>query len=471
MLDALNISIDQIEAELKRRSGESLRSFVAYTNPRFTFYPHCELLADICERVTRGELKRVMIQLPPRHSKSELFSRLFSAYYLLKNPHHFVGINSYSADLAYTLSRAARENFITCGGSVRDDAAAVKHWETTEGGGLWAAGVGGSITGKGFHLGIIDDPIKNSEEAASEVIREKHKEWYSSTFYTRQEPDAAIVLIQTRWHEDDLTGWLLSEETGDQPENWHIVCLPGLAEESQVFPETCTVEPDIRADGEALCPDRYDAEKLSKIQARIGEYHFGALYQQRPTAKQGLFFHVDKLQIEDAVPAEGRKARGWDKAATAGGGDFTAGVKMLKGKDGLFYIVDVVRGQWDTATRDRTIRQTAVIDALGTKHVGEQEPGSGGKESAENFVRMLSGFSVTTTPATNAKEIRADPFSSQVNAGNVRLLKGDWNKAYIEELRTFPHGRHDDQVDASSLAFNELNGVGGSGVIEHDDWV
>jgi predicted phage terminase large subunit-like protein len=437
----------------------SFRSFVAKANSRFVFYKHCELLADVCERVTSGELKRVMIQLPPRHSKSELFSRLFSGYYLRRNPHHFVGINSYSADLAYTLSRAARENFIKCGGVVKDDVAAVKHWETNEGGGLWAAGVGGSITGKGFHLGIIDDPLKNAEEAASEVIREKHKEWYSSTFYTRQEPDAAIVVIQTRWHEDDLTGWLLDQETqGEEPENWHVVCLPAIAEGPPKLPETCTLEPDIRSDGEALCPERYDEAKLSKIKARIGEYHFGALYQQRPIAKAGLFFHVDKLQIVDTVPAGARSCRGWDKAATAGGGDWSVGVKIAKGPDGIFYIEDVKRGQWDTASRDRTIRQTAELDGRACKIKGEQEPGSGGKESAENFIRLLSGFPVSTEPATNAKEVRADPFSSQVNAGNVRLVKGDWNRAYISELQSFPHGKHDDQVDASSLAFNELNG-------------
>jgi predicted phage terminase large subunit-like protein len=438
-----------------------LRQFVDKANPRFKFYDHCNLLATVCERVTSGELKRVMIQLPPRHSKSELFSRLFSAYYLHRNPHHFVGINSYSADLAYTLSRAARENYLTCGGTVKDDVAAVKHWETGQGGGLWAAGVGGSITGKGFHLGIIDDPLKNAEEAASEVIREKHKEWYSSTFYTRQEPDAAIVIIQTRWHEDDLTGWLLSEEESEQPENWYVVCLPAISEELQHFPETCEVAPDFRKElGTALCPLRYDEEKLSKVRARIGEYHFGALYQQRPSAKQGLFFHVDKLEIVDAAPADARRARGWDKAATAGGGDWTAGTKIAKDKDGIFYIEDVVHGQWDTAARDRTIRQTAELDGRACKQVGEQEPGSGGKESAQNFIRLLSGYPVTTEPATNAKEVRADPFSSQVNAGNVKVVRGAWNKSYIEELRTFPHGRHDDRVDGSSLAFNELNGAG-----------
>lgn len=446
----------------KTRSGKTttLKSFVRKANPRFKFYPHCDLLADVCERVSSGELKRVMIMLPPRHSKSELISRLFSAYYLFRNPQHFVGINSYSAELAYTLSRASRENFIECGGQVKDDVAAVKHWETTAGGGLWAAGVGGSITGKGYHLGIIDDPIKNAEEAASTLIRDKHKEWYSSTFYTRQEPDAAIVIIQTRWHEDDLSGWLLSEETqGEQAEGWHIVNLPAIAEDPPTIPETCSMEPDERGTGEALCPQRYDEEKLSKIRARIGEYHFGALYQQRPTPKEGSFFHTDKIEIVDALPTGLAFCRGWDKAATAGGGDYSAGVKIGKAEDGTWYVADVVRGQWDTASRDRIIRQTAEIDGIGCKVKGEQEPGSGGKESAQNFIRLLAGFSVSTAPATKAKAVRADPFSSQVNAGNVKMLRGGWNKSYLEELRAFDHGRNDDQVDGSSLSFNELNGV------------
>lgn len=411
------------------------------------------------ERVASGELKRVMIQLPPRHSKSELVSRLFSAYYLLMNPGHFVGINSYSAELAYTLSNAARQNYVAGGGALSDDTTAKKHWETTAGGGLWAAGVGGSITGKGFHLGIIDDPIKNAEEAASEIIREKHKEWYRSTFYTRAEPDASIIIIQTRWHEDDLTGWLLSEETeGEQPENWHIVCLPAIAESVEHIPDACTLEPDGRAEGEALCPERYDIDALNRIKSK-GAYNFDALYQQRPTAREGSFFHVNQLQIVDAAPTDGRRARGWDKAATVAGGDFTVGVKMNKAPDGFFYIEDVVRGQWDTAARDRTIRQTAELDGKVCKQVGEQEPGSGGKESAENFIRLLSGFSVSVERSTTAKELRADPLSSQVNAGNVRIVRGEWNRKFIEELRTFPHGKHDDQVDAVALAFNKLNGT------------
>lgn len=440
---------------------ETFRSFVKRANPRFEFFEHNEQLEAVCERIASGELKRVMVFLPPRHSKSEMFSRLFSAYYLKRYPNRWVGLNSYAAELAYTLSNAARQNFVTCGGELSADTTAKKHWETTEGGGMWAAGVGGPITGKGFHLGIIDDPIKNSDEANSQVIREKHKEWYKTTFLTREEPDAAIVIILTRWHEDDLAGWLLSEEAADDDdatrENWHIVCLPAISEEPIEFPASCTVEEDFRPEpGMALCPERYPIEKLTKKKAK-GAREFDALYQQRPSPKEGYFFNVTQLKIVDAAPTEGRRARGWDKASTPGGGDYTAGGKVIKGTDGLWYVEHVERGQWDTSSRDKTIRQTAETDGKSVHQKGEQEPGSGGKESAENFIRLLSGFPVSVERSTANKETRADPLSSQINAGNVRLVKGDWNKAFIEELRQFPFGKHDDQVDAVTLAFNHLN--------------
>lgn len=458
MLDALNIPAEAIQEELKKRAGDDFKLFTRLANPRFTFYRHCDLLKDVLEKVASGEIKRLIISLPPRHSKSEMISRLFTAYYLRKNPHHFVGINCYSAELAYTLSRASRENFIRAGGKVKDDVSAVKHWETPEGGGMWAAGVGGSITGKGFHLGIIDDPLKNAEEAASDTIREKQKEWYTSTFYTRGEPDNAIIVIQTRWHEDDLTGWLLSEESGEEPERWHIVCLPAIYEEPQEFPASCTIERDFRsASGEALCPERYPEPKLKKLKARIGEYFFDALFQQQPTSKTGSFFDVSKFIIVDAAPADAERARGWDKAATPGDGDFTEGVRIAKAPDGIYYVEDNVGDQWDTATRDRNIRQTAELDGYDVRQIAEQEPGASGVSDAENFIKLLSGFRVSVEKVSTKKTLRADAFSSQVNAGNVRLVKGDWNKKYIDQLRKFPKGKHDDKVDGSSLAFNKLN--------------
>ena len=448
---------DEREKQIEAR--KSLKAFACYVNPRFQFYRHCELLADVLERVVSGEIKRLIIQMPPRHGKSELVSRILAAYYLARRPSHFVCLTSYSYELAGTLSRAARENYIRAGFDTHADAGAVKHWETLAGGGMFAAGVGGSITGKGFDLGIIDDVVKDAEEANSAIVRDKVWDWYASTFSTRTEPDAAIVVMGTRWHEDDLIGRLIhNERQSTSNENWHVVSLPALFEANDDFPESCIVEPDFRErEGQALCPERYTAKTLAHKRSQIGGYHFEAMYQQRPTSPAGVLFDVSQFEFVDAVPAiVSQRWRGWDKASTEGGGDYTAGVRVSKGKDGVFYIEDVCRGQWDTAKRDRMIRYIAEIDGLNCRVIGEQEPGSGGKDSAQAFVKLLGGFSVLTEKTSGSKELRADPLSAQINAGNFRIVRGDWNAEFVEEMRQFPRGRHDDQVDALSLAFNRI---------------
>jgi predicted phage terminase large subunit-like protein len=409
--------------------------------------------------VAAGEIRRLMVFMPPRHSKSETVSRLFTAYFLSLHPERWVGVTSYAAELAYTLSRSARDNYLTSGGQIRDDAGAVKHWQTPQGGGLWAAGVGGPITGKGFHLGIIDDPLKNAEEAASELIREKQWEWYQSTFYTREEPEGAIVLIQTRWNEDDLSGRALAEELSEDghPEGWHIVDCAALAEKDrQAFPATCTVEPDPRRPGEALCPERYPAERLERIKSRIGPYFFGALFQQRPTVKEGSFFKVTQFQFLDVAPVGMREVRAWDLAATEGAGDWTSGVRMGTDALGRFIISDAHRGQWATDERDAEIKLTANSDGTTVRQHFPQDPGQAGKSQAKAMVRLVAGVPVSSDLASGKKEVRADPYSSQVNAGNVYLVRGTWNKPFIEVHRQFPNGAHDDDVDAAADAFNLL---------------
>jgi predicted phage terminase large subunit-like protein len=438
---------------------EGFQSFVKKANPRFVWYRHCVWLANVLITVANGERHRVMVFMPPRHTKSELVSRLFSAYYLSLFPDRWVGLNSYAAELAYTLSRSARENFQRNGGVVKNDAAAVKHWETSEGGGLWAAGVGGPITGKGFHLGLIDDPLKNAKEAASEVVRKAHKEWYGSTFYTREEPNASIVIIQTRWHQDDLSGWLLSEESEDEePERWHIVSYSAVKESEQPeIPTTCTIEEDPREVGDVLCPERYPLPKLNKIAARIGSYFWNALFKQQPTAKEGSTFKVGELGIVDTPPAGLKLCRAWDFGATEDSGDYTAGVMMGKSPDGFWYVTDVVRGQWGAETVIKNLKQTATLDPRSASIRIPQDPGQAGKAQVGQLTRLLAGHNVKSEPISGDKETRAFGFSAQVNAGNVRLVKGAWNKSFIEELRAFPQGTFDDQVDASADAFNELS--------------
>ena len=441
---------------LGKKQQLSFREFIRGVNPRYQFYPHVDKLIDVLERVAADELKRLMIFMPPRHGKSEVVSRLFIAYYLYLYPERFVGINSYAAELAYTFSRSARDNFTRNGGELKGDASAVKHWETVSGGGLWAAGVGGPITGKGFNLGIIDDPLKNAEEAASEKIRTRQKEWYSSTFYTRAEPDAAIIIIQTRWNEDDLSGWLLAEEAGEEPECWHVISMAAIKEKQPPeIPATCTLEPDDRTVGEPLCNERYSLKALKRFMHRLGAYFWNALFQQRPRPREGGMFKRGNFEIVDASPARAIRVRWWDRAATADDGDWSVGLRMAYA-GGIYYIEDVVRGQWSAGERDRIIRQTAVLDGIGVKQWGEQEPGSSGKDAAQAFIRLLAGFPVETEPSTGSKEVRAGPLSSQTEAGNVKLVRGEWNKAFIDEVSDFPHGKHDDQVDGASGAFNKL---------------
>src|SRR5262245_27545222 len=446
----------------------SFRQFIARVSPRYRWYRHCEVLADILQRVADGHIKRLMVFEPPRHGKSETVSRLFTSYFLHRYPDRWVGLSSYSADLANTLSRNARDNYRLAGHTIRADAAGVQHWETGEGGGLWACGAGGPATGKGAHLLVVDDPIKNAEEAASETIRAKLQDWWNSTWYTREEPwsdedpNGAMIVVQTRWHEDDLAGWLLDQERqaedDEDRERWHIVNLPAIAEEPDPnqFPETCKVEPDWRQPGEALCPERRPIEKLLKICKRIGQYFFDALFQQRPSAKEGEFFKVDKLEVVEAEPAGLRKCRAWDLAASKGTGAYTAGVLLGTDDRGLYYVCGVERGQFSADDAKTTLRSTAVSDGLGVAIHLPQDPGQAGRAQAEQLVRFLAGFNVKAEPVTGSKETRAFSFAAQVNSGNVKMIRGAWNKAFKEELRQFPRGKYNDQVDSSSDAFNEL---------------
>lgn len=272
------------------RSAESFRSFVTRIHPRFEWYRHCEVLARVIDRLVAGELNRVMVFMPPRHGKSEVFSRLLPAYYLSRHPDRFVGITSYTAELAYTFSRASREHHLdNVNGALRGESMAVRHWETGRGGGLFAAGVGGPITGKGMHLGIIDDPVKNAEAAASPIVQVAHQEWYQSTLYTRLEPGAALALMMTRWDENDLGGYLLQQEHLTGSEGWHVVWFPAIKDSSIVvqWPPTCTIEPDWREDGEALCPERYPVEALERIRKASLESYWTALYQGVPNSTIG----------------------------------------------------------------------------------------------------------------------------------------------------------------------------------------
>ena len=455
----------------------TFREFVDLVRPGYRWYRHCVVLADVLQRVADREVKRLMVWMPPRHGKSELISRLFSAYWAYRYPERWVAIGSYGAELAHGLSRSARDFYTRGGGRLKSDAAAVKHWETGRGGGLWACGVDGPATGKGWHLGILDDPIKDAKAAASAVVRQGFKDWYGSVFYTREEPwddgaedaDGALIVVQTRWHEDDPCGYLLGEEQReDDPEDaerWHIVDLAAIKTgDRREYPPTCTVEPDWREVGEALCPERRPLAKLRRILKRIGAYYFEALFQQNPTPREGDLVQVSRIGRVRVEPAGLPSCRGWDLAASeAPTADWTAGVKVSgPDEDGVWY-VRPLRFRAEPGERNRRIRRTAETDGRSTKVRVPEDPGAGGVEAARNLVRALAGFDVTAKRVTGDKFLRFEPFVAQANAGNVRVVDDGSPEGaqaaneYLEELRQAPNGGKDDQIDGTSDAFNELN--------------
>jgi predicted phage terminase large subunit-like protein len=457
---------------LAERARRRLEHFTTYTYPQYRVEAVHTLIASALDRVVAGETLRLMVFAPPQHGKSELTSVRLPAFWLGRRPEDPVIVASYAASLAESKSRQVRG--IVEGAEyaalfpetkTADDSRAVNHWQLAgHRGGLLAVGVGGPITGHGAMLGIIDDPFENWEQAQSETIRNKVWEWYRTTFRTRIWEGGAIILIMTRWHEDDLAGRLLADQASD----WTVLRLPAVAEtqaerdqhNAKMGLPTGQPDPLGRAAGEPLSPQRYSAGELARLKRDVGSLGWAAEYQGSPTAPEGYLFKRQWFSIVDSAPIHATRVRYWDKAGTSGGGANTAGVLFSRGDDGLFYIEDVVRGQWSAHERNQVMLQTTQLDANRHGNIvtvwTEQEPGSGGKESAEATIRLLAGYPVFAEPVTGAKEVRWEPFRAQCEAGNVRLVRGAWNAAYIEELAALPSGTFKDQADASAGAFAKL---------------
>lgn len=447
-LDRIERTIRRIERWAPRQGprigqmafGEWLKAITPAYNWEWVYLMY---LRSELERVANGDTKRLMVMMPPRHGKTAIVTVRFPVWWMERQAGLRVIVAAYNQTLANKFSRMSRK-LAQMRLGLREDRRAVEEWETQTGCWYRAVGVGGGITGTGGDLIIIDDPIKSREEAQSLTYREKVWDWYTNDLYTRLEPGGAMILVMTRWHEDDLAGRILSNG-GDE---WRVVRLPAIAEVD---------DPLGRVAGEPLNPDRYPLVELEKIKTVMGSWAFEALFQQRPMPAEGGMFKGGWFKFVNAAPVQvvGR-VRYWDRAATADGGDYTAGVRMSRTADGLYYIEDVTRGRWSPGERDKVIRQCAETDPPGTQIWLEQEPGSSGVDSVQALIRLLAGYSVHADRVTGSKQVRAEPFAAQAEAGNVVLVKGYWNALFLDELMTFPNGAHDDQVDASVGAFLAL---------------
>ena len=436
-------------------AGEDLYAFSRWMflqrrNYQWLRGPHHKQICEALMRVYRGECKRLIINVAPRYSKTELAVVNFMAWALGKVPDAEFIHTSYSGRLAANNAWQTRElvqhpayQQIFPEVVLRTDSSAKDEWRTTAGGCVYAVGAGGTITGygagkhrQGFGGAIIIDDPHKADEARSDVIRQGVLDWFQNTLESRcNSPDTPIILIMQRLHEKDLAGWLIE---GGNGEEWELVKI-------------ATLSPD----GSALWPEKHSAEKLQQMKT-AKPYTFAGQYQQEPSPPEGNIFRPDAIQILDAVPVGTRFVRAWDFASTQDGGDWTVGGKMGLLNDGRYVIADIARLQGGPHEVEAALVNTGKRDGLSVKVRIPQDPGQAGKSQVAYFIRQLSGHSVAAYPVTGDKITRAEPFAAQCNVGNVLMLRAPWNDAMIAEMRVFPNGAHDDQVDALSDAFAEL---------------
>jgi predicted phage terminase large subunit-like protein len=425
--------MEPLKRELEAKAArKSLLAFTEYTNPLYRRAQHHEQIAAKLEAVERGEIDRLMIFMPPRHGKSELASKRFPAWCLGRDPKRQIIAASYNSDLANDFGRNVRNlvaepefSHVFPDVTLASDSQAANRMNTNHGGAYVAAGVGTAVTGRGAHIALIDDPFKDREEADSERRRDLVWDWYRSTLFTRLMPNGAIVIIQTRWHEDDLAGRLLESEGGQ----WDVLELPAVK------------------DGAALWPEWYDIDALNRIKATIGPREWSALYQQQPQPDEGTFFQ--RAWFKEWTKKPDLRLYGTsDYAVTDGGGDYTVHRVWGIAGDGSIYRVDGWRGQ---TSSDVWIDKK--IDLI-AKHKPLAWFGEGGviQKAIEPMLkrRMIERKThcrLEWLPSVHDKPTRARSFQARAAMGKVFFEPG----ADLSEFLVFPAGKHDDEVDTASL--------------------
>ncbi|STY93425.1 phage terminase large subunit [Moraxella bovis] len=445
-------------SEKEKEVARSLAYEDLYFFSRYMFYvrygyewvqsDHHQIICDKLTDIFYGRSQNVIINIPPRYSKTELAVVNFIAWSMGRMPDCEFIHSSYSSTLASKNSSQIRD--LICHEEyqkifnlpLKDDSQAKDHWKTQAGGTMYATGAGGTITG--FGAGklrdgfggaiIIDDPHK-ATEARSETKRNNVINWFTETIKSRKNTQQTpIIVIMQRLHENDLSGFLLSGRDDDE---WEHLCLPAISD-----------------DGKALWDFKHDIVKLRQME-QASPYMFAGQYQQRPAPLEGGFFKPSNIEIIDALPTVRRWVRGWDLGATVGG-DPTCGALLGIMADGRLVIGDMAHGDVSVDERDAMIKNTASLDGRGVLISLPQDPGQAGKTQAVHFGKILQGYKFKTSIESGDKVVRAEPFASQVNTGNVVMVRGAWNMGLVDEMRLFPNASHDDRIDALSRAYGEL---------------
>lgn len=427
----------------------------------------CRDLQVAAENLMEGnpKLYDILANVPPGTSKSTICSIMFPAWAWTRMPTCKFICTSYSHILALDLSLKCRdvvtsEKYTRLFGDIqlREDQNTKGYFVNAFGGSRFCVGTNGTVTGFHGHIIISDDPI-NPEETTSEAELKKAARFNNVTLSQRKvdKARAFTVTIMQRLHQADPSAILLEKAESGKIKLRHI-CLPAEIDDSNYRDVRPRGWRQYYKDG-LLDEQRLSHTVLREAREHLMEYGYAGQMLQRPVPAGGGTFKIDAFVLEPIAPPLRhfkRLVRYWDKAGTKKGGAYTVGALMGRAPDGRFWVLDVVRGQWEASQREAMIRQTAELDGRQVTVAVEQEPGSGGKESAIGTAQRLAGFRVQLDRPTGDKESRADFFAVQVNGGYVSMLKAEWNKQFLDELQHFPESRYKDQVDASSGAFAVL---------------
>jgi len=423
--------------------------------PDYKVPPHLIALAEALENVERGELKRLIVLMPPRHGKSELISLRFPCWYLAKHPEDYMVQAGYAESIALTHSRKARDIFISPEmvrlfpdihhrperpgqEVVIPERQAAHEWGTKQGGSYYAVGIGGGLTGRGFDVGIIDDPVKDEEEASSQTIRDKVWDWYQKVFRTRAEPDAAIIVVMTRWHPEDLVGRLLKQAREDPAsDQWEVLHFPAIR------------------DGEALWPERYPLGVLENIRSSIGGRAFESLYQGNPTVAEGQIIKREWWQYFRQPPSFTRKLHSWDTAfKDKTQNDYSVCTVWGEAQNG-YYLLDVWRGKVEFPELKKVAIALYDRDLPGVVIVEDKASG----QSLIQELQRNTRIPVLPVKVDRDKVARAYAATPTIEAGKVFLPESaPWLFDYIEELSAFPNSEFDDQVDSTTQALSFMRG-------------
>lgn len=428
------------------------------------FKHHLYMNEVLVEAATDSARSFINLSVSVRMGKSEIVSRYLPFWYLGMFPDRDVVIISNSATNAEkwglaTLNLMRQYGPELFGLTVDPSNSGKSEWGLKgRKGTLRAVGIGTQIEGRGIHLGVLDD-VMGFEQARSPTERQNIWEWYTGQYRTRLMQGSTTVLCMSRWHLQDLAGMIeahAEENPGGDP--WVTIKLPAIAEAPRDADSATWRNPIDQKAGEPLWPERWSLADLTQLRNSMTNITWESRYQQNPTAAEGGMFKVDKwMSVPHVDESTLRTIRMWDLAATEGAGDWTVGVKMGLDHQNRVYIIDVQRFRKDAAGVKKQVLATAQLDGRNTPIGIEQERAGAGKAQLSDMKRLLFGYTVIPIKPDGKKAERAAPFASQQQDSNVYIVGNPaWKADYIEEHRVFDRGRWDDQVDASSAAFNEL---------------